>query len=114
MTKRTNTKAERKPAKSANSVKSIALVESAQRENDEQFISDLKGELIRAREKFPNSKWMLAAMTEEVGELAKAVMEEDWERVHKEAVQVACTAVRLATEGDISFAELRIKNGLSV
>lgn len=69
---------------------------------DENFIQDLRRELQSARKKFPSSDAVLAALTEEVGELAKAHMEE-WNRVIKEAVQVAAMAIRVAVEGDATL-----------
>lgn len=55
---------------------------------------------------------MMAALTEEVGELAKALLSEPWERVVAEAVQVAAMAIRVAEEGDSTFAEYRARQGL--
>jgi NTP pyrophosphatase (non-canonical NTP hydrolase) len=55
---------------------------------------------------------MFAALVEEVGELAKALMEHDrglgtsTQQVLREAVQVACMAIRVATEGDSNFTYL--------
>lgn len=75
---------------------------------DDAFLDAVKAELESAREKFPLSIMCLAALTEEVGELAKACLDvrtgkgkplEIWQ----EAVQVAAMAVRVATEGDLSI-----------
>ncbi len=68
----------------------------------------IKAELAYARKKFPHNTHMLAALTEEVGELAKALLEHHRgelprEDVLSEAVQVAAMAIRVATEGDASF-----------
>jgi NTP pyrophosphatase (non-canonical NTP hydrolase) len=66
-------------------------------------------ELESARRAFPGSTHMLAALVEEVGELAQAIMQHDRKQgtsVHevlREAVQVACMAIRLAVEGDDNF-----------
>ena len=49
----------------------------------------------------------MTALTEEVGELAKAIMDEGSHRVWKEAVQVAAMALRVAVEGDPSLDKLR-------
>lgn len=65
-------------------------------------IHDLKSEIDRAVTKFPSNKHLLAALMEEVGELAKALLEGD-EEYYLEAIQVACVAIRIATEGDPSF-----------
>ncbi len=70
----------------------------------------VRGELGAARKKFPETTHMLAALMEEVGELAQAMMQHDTDgsqtiaMVLREAVQVACMAIRVATEGDENFA----------
>lgn len=70
----------------------------------------IRGELEGARKAFPGSTHMLAALVEEVGELAQALIEHDRAQaksapeVLREAVQVACMAIRVATEGDDNFA----------
>lgn len=79
------------------------------RVGDRDFMRLLEAELARAREKFPSSRCSLAALTEEVGELAQAVLKHavgKWprERVLEEAVQVAAMAMRVAIEGDPSIA----------
>lgn len=86
-----------------------------ERMEDGQFIAAVAAELVRARQKFPAPNNNLAALTEEVGDLAKAMLEmayaktDDWRlkwamEVDKEAVQVAAMALRCATEGDPSLA----------
>jgi NTP pyrophosphatase (non-canonical NTP hydrolase) len=66
-------------------------------------------ELAAAREAFPGKTHMLAALLEEVGELAQAMIQHDRKQgtsVHevlREAVQVAAMAIRLAVEGDDNF-----------
>ena len=72
-----------------------------------KFISDVAEEVIRARKKFPDSYGAMCALTEEVGELAKAAMDEPYHRVYKEAVQVAAMAARMACEGDPSLDRIR-------
>lgn len=78
--------------------------------NDANFLAAINAEVERARKKFPGDNLTLAALTEEVGELAQAALHiregkhADWERVWKEAVQVAVMAMRMATEGDASIA----------
>jgi NTP pyrophosphatase (non-canonical NTP hydrolase) len=71
---------------------------------EEITISAIKAEVTRARLKFPGNRFLLAALTEEVGELARALLQrrprEEWER---EAIQVACVAVRIIEEGDATF-----------
>lgn len=67
------------------------------------FLSDVSAEVLRAREKFPDASKSMTALTEEVGELAKALLDESDKRVYEEAVQVAVMALRVATEGDRSL-----------
>ena len=69
----------------------------------------IQDELIAARAAFPGSTHMLCAFIEEVGELAKALMEHDRgqgtsvQEVIREAVQCAAMSIRLAVEGDENF-----------
>lgn len=72
-----------------------------------QFLLDVDAEVKRAQKKFPSSDGTLCALTEEVGEVAKAVLDEPWERVYREAVQVAAMAARLALEGDKTLGPIR-------
>jgi NTP pyrophosphatase (non-canonical NTP hydrolase) len=61
-------------------------------------------EVIAARDKFPGTRHLLAALVEEVGELAKAYLQKQGdERVYNEAKQVACLAIRIMEEGDSAF-----------
>lgn len=76
------------------------------------FLGEIRAENLRARKKFPSSEGVLAALTEETGELAKAVMEEPWENVRMEAVQVASTAMRVALEGDFTLNGVRKQRGM--
>lgn len=75
---------------------------------DNVFLGALQRELTRARNKFPASDYMMTAIQEEVGELSQALLKLQVEgggcrqNVFREAVQVAVTAMRLATEGDPS------------
>ncbi len=76
--------------------------------DDGDFLSEVHSEVLRARTKFPSSRLVLAALTEEVGELAQAMLKVaagKWpkERIRDEAVQVAAMALRVATEGDPTF-----------
>ena len=70
------------------------------------FTEDVSREVVRAIAKFPQPNPTLAALTEEVGELAQAVLHiregksSDWWEVYDEAVQVAAMACRVALEGD--------------
>ncbi len=76
------------------------------------FLIDVMREVARARRKFPSSYGSMCALTEEVGELAKALMDESPENVRAEAMQVACMAMRVAIDGDPSLDPIRIKRGL--
>lgn len=63
-------------------------------------------EVARARLRFPNREKLLAALVEEVGELARAMLDcEGADRVRSEAEQVACLAIRIIEEGDSDFDE---------
>ena len=69
----------------------------------------IRDELKSAREKFPENTHKLAALVEEVGELAQAMIQHDRQlgttvqEVLREAIQVAAMAVRVAAEGDDNF-----------
>lgn len=74
----------------------------------EAFLLEVLTELRRAQTKFPDSVLCVAALMEEVGELAQAMLKVragKWpkERIREEAVQVAVMAMRVALEGDRSF-----------
>lgn len=72
-----------------------------------ETLSDINDELVWARKKFPKNRKMLAALMEEVGELARALLQgKSEEDVKKEAVQVAATAIRIYEEGDADFDDL--------
>ena len=66
----------------------------------------------RAVAKFPDPAHSMTALTEEVGELARALMDEPADRIYAEAVQVAVVAMRIALRGDPSIDALRAKRGL--
>ena len=73
-----------------------------------KFLHDVECELGRARIKFPDNNHMLAALSEEAGEVANALLEKDYgngtdEDVWNECVQAAAMCLRVATEGDPSF-----------
>lgn len=78
------------------------------------FLAEVKAEILRAQSKFPANSLATIALTEEVGELAKALLDESPERVRAEAVQVACMAFRAGIEGDKSVVAHRNKRGLGV
>ena len=67
----------------------------------------IDSELDRARTKFPGNTHLTHALTEEVGELAKAQLQRrPRSEVVAEAVQVACLAIRIIEEGDADFAAI--------
>lgn len=68
------------------------------------FIESVHEELNKATRKFPWPNPNLAALMEEVGELAQAFLQDKpFEEIYKEAVQVATMAARCAIEGDPQF-----------
>lgn len=81
---------------------------------DEQkkLVDEILAELARARTKFPGDNVTLAALMEEVGELAKATFEESRAKVRKEAVQVAVMAMRMVLDGDHTYDAWRASMGL--
>ena len=71
---------------------------------DYDSLDALKAEVMRARTKFPDNAFLLAALMEEVGELAKAYLQREGTiRIQNEALQVACVAMRIFEEGDSTF-----------
>ncbi|MCP5136551.1 MAG: hypothetical protein H6981_07110 [Gammaproteobacteria bacterium] len=75
-----------------------------------QFMLDVIDEIVRARTKHKGNAHQLAALSEEHGELAQAMLQRDYEPdkkddgdVYLEAVQTAAMAIRVATEGDSTF-----------
>jgi NTP pyrophosphatase (non-canonical NTP hydrolase) len=77
------------------------------RESPHQItVCDVAEEMMRAREKFPSNEHLLAALTEEVGELAQAfIQKKPWDEIRGEAMQVACVAMRIMEEGDSTLTE---------
>lgn len=72
--------------------------------NDDSLL-DVRREVERARSKFPGNHKLLAALMEEVGELAQAMLQKkDPHDIAKEAIQVAAVAIRILEEGDADFA----------
>ncbi len=84
------------------------------RSETEKFFVDALAEVVRARKKYPpeSGNPNLAALTEETGELAKALLEQSPGRIYDEAIQVACVAARIATEGDRTLDKYRKEQGL--
>jgi hypothetical protein len=64
-------------------------------------LRELVEEMDRARAKFPSPKFLFTALVEEVGEVGRALLQDEGrERVRKEALQVACVALRIYEESD--------------
>lgn len=78
--------------------------------SNNSVFQDIEQELTRAREKFPGTEHIMNAATEELGELAQALLQINYEPgkkthedVYKEAIQLAAMAIRVATEGDYTL-----------
>ena len=67
---------------------------------------DVYTEVRAARAKFPANRNLTVALAEEVGELAQAQLQGDFEKAYKEAKQVAAVAIRIMEEGDASLKSL--------
>lgn len=78
----------------------------------ECFIRAVRCEVMRAQKLFPGRRLMGLAFNEEAGELNKALLDEPWKQVYKEAVQAATMAARVALEGDESVDDWRASKGL--
>ena len=77
-------------------------------EIDAKFLLDVLYEVQRARELHPSNKHLLAALFEEVGEAAQALIDHDMGKatpadIYKELVQSAAMCLRVAIDGDPSF-----------
>lgn len=68
-----------------------------------ETVIKLSREIEHSRAKFPGNEHKLAALMEEVGELANALLEGRPRSVQAEALQVACVAIRIFEEGDSDF-----------
>lgn len=88
----------------------VAVLEAKPNADVAAFFAEVFAEVKSARAKFPASVGNMVALTEEVGELAKAMIDEPSERVRAEAVQVAAMALRVALEGDPTLDGLRDTN----
>lgn len=75
--------------------------------NDRDFLSAIHTEVLRARKLFPKPDGLMTALTEETGEVAKAILDEPWPSVVQECIQTAAMAMRLATEGDPTLDSVR-------
>lgn len=79
---------------------------------------DAVKEATGAQAVFPGNKQMLAAAIEEMGEVAKALLDHDRgkakpEDVYAEAIQLAAMALRIAIEGSEEFEKYRFTDDLS-
>jgi len=76
-----------------------------------EVLIDLENEIYKARTKFPENEDLYYALGEEFGELGEALIQHKHDNVkgktdgdiYKEAIQTACVAIRIATEGDKHF-----------
>lgn len=78
------------------------------------FLFSVKAEYYRAFGPFPGDNLNAMALGEEYGELVKALMDEPWANVHKEAVQTAAMCARVSIQGDRSLDGWRLGKGLDV
>lgn len=76
----------------------------------DKTLDEIYQETIRGIENFPDPSGLLAALVEEVGELARAMMSEPVERIRAEAIQVAALALRIVADGDPTLNGIRAKN----
>jgi NTP pyrophosphatase (non-canonical NTP hydrolase) len=73
-----------------------------------EFVGSMYNEIHRAQTKFPYPNPNLAALMEEVGELAQAMLQnKNPDEIYREAVQVATMAMRCALEGDPQFPDYK-------
>lgn len=70
-------------------------------------LAAIRAETYKARQKFPGNRFLLCALLEEAGELARALLQaKSKDEVDREALQVCAIAVRIIEEGDASFADI--------
>src|SRR5690606_29234745 len=89
-----------------------AALRSEAQGDAEALVQEILAELRRARRKYPDNNVMTLALVEEVGELAKALIDESRERVREEAIQVAVMAMRVVLDGDRTLDAWREAKGL--
>ena len=71
---------------------------------EELTLQAISAEVFLARSKFPSNRLLLSMLVEEVGELARALLQrKDRDDIEKEAIQVAAVAVRIIEEADATF-----------
>jgi hypothetical protein len=74
---------------------------------EDESLAALQGEVGNGRRKFPGNRLLLAGLVEEVGELAKALLQREGRAsIEREALQVAAVAMRIYEEGDATFADV--------
>lgn len=78
----------------------------------DEFLMAIKMEILRARMLYPSCEGVVAAMVEEVGEVANAYLDNTRSEIVKEGVQACAMVARLVLEGDPSLANLRAKRKL--
>jgi NTP pyrophosphatase (non-canonical NTP hydrolase) len=82
-------------------IKELPLWTTQTQDGAEETIKALRTEIYSARRKFPGRRFLLTALVEEVGELAAAILKREGPaRIRKEAIQVACVAIRIFEEMD--------------
>lgn len=91
---------------------SLSLASIEEQMADAEFLAMMMNEIESARKKHPSPDAMLAAIFEEGGEVAQAMMDKPWCEVRKECVHLAVTALRLAVEGDPTLRGFRVAKGL--
>lgn len=72
-----------------------------------ELIAQIDRELTRARAKFPGNRFLMAALSEETGEVARALLQKSpHEKLVQECIQVIVVAIRIAEEGDATFSDI--------
>jgi NTP pyrophosphatase (non-canonical NTP hydrolase) len=85
--------------------------------SSERIFAMVEAELHSARTKFPDTKHLLHAFTEEAGEVTRAFLQLHYhkgsrEDVLKELIQTIAMAMRLLQEGDPDFPGFRTDEGI--
>jgi hypothetical protein len=71
---------------------------------DETLIKEIDDELTKARKKFPKNRNLNLALQEEVGEFARAQLQDgSYKSIQLEGVQVIVLVLRILAEGDASI-----------
>lgn len=73
-----------------------------------EIFRDVETELASARKKYPSNRFMLAALTEEVGESAQAMIDHSFgkdtvQHIYQELIQTMTVSLRLILEGSQEF-----------